>query len=158
MSKDIKPNMDMMEEYVEKYCMGILPFGPFQDHVLGYWKESIENPQKVLFLEYEGLKKEPKAHLKNLAEFLGIPFSKAEEEGNVIKDIIELCSLKNLKEMEVNKSGKFYPWFENKTLFRSGKVGDWINHLTPTMIKRIDAMQKKINKAGFSSTYYESNN
>ncbi|KAL2892319.1 Cytosolic sulfotransferase 15 [Bienertia sinuspersici] len=156
-NKGIVPDMDLMEEYVSKYCNEIIPFGPLKDHLLGYWEESMKNPQKVLFLEYEGLKKEPKANLKRLAEFLGFPFSEEEEKGNVIDDVIELCSLKSLKEMEVNKSGKVYPWFENKALFRKGEVGDWTNHLTPTMAKRIDAMREKLTEVGFSFTYYKTN-
>ncbi|KAL2898073.1 Cytosolic sulfotransferase 12, partial [Bienertia sinuspersici] len=101
----------------------------------------------VLFLEFEGLKKEPKANLKRLAEFVGFPFSEEEEKANVIDDILELCSFKSLKEMEVNKSGRFYPWFENKVLFRKGEVGDWTDYLTPTMAKRIDVVREKLTKA-----------
>ncbi|KAL2898233.1 Cytosolic sulfotransferase 13 [Bienertia sinuspersici] len=154
MSKETKPNKEMMEEYLIKYSKGVSPYGPHDEHVLGYWKESIQNPTKVLFLEYEGLKKEPKAHLIRLAEFLGFPFS-AEEKDNVVEEILELCSIKNLKEMEVNKSGQWFPWVENKYLFRKGEVGDWINHLTPSMAKQFDQMQENLKKAGFSSKYYQ---
>ncbi|XP_019103577.2 LOW QUALITY PROTEIN: cytosolic sulfotransferase 5 [Beta vulgaris subsp. vulgaris] len=143
-SKGIKPDNEMMEEYVSKFCKGICPFGPYNDHVLEYWKKSMQDQEKVLFLEYEGLKKDPKTHLKKLAEFVGCPFSEDEEKGNVVDKIIELCSIKSLKEMEVNKSGKFYPWVENKALFRKGDVGDWTNHLTPSMAKSIDEMQEKL--------------
>uniref|UniRef100_A0A803MMS6 Sulfotransferase n=1 Tax=Chenopodium quinoa TaxID=63459 RepID=A0A803MMS6_CHEQI len=74
------------------------------DHVLGYWKEIIQNPNKVLFMEYEGLKEDTKANVKKLAEFVGYSFSKEEENNGIIDDIIKLCSLESLKEMEVNKS------------------------------------------------------
>ncbi|KAL2898144.1 Cytosolic sulfotransferase 15 [Bienertia sinuspersici] len=157
MNKGIKLDMDMIEEHMHKYCKGIFPHGPYDDHLLGYWKESIENPQKVLFLEYEGLKKEPHAHLKKLADFMGYPFSEEEEKENVVDEILELCSLKNLKEMEVNKSGKFYPWFGNNTLFRKGEVGDWTNYLTPSMAKGFDEIHEKLKNAGFSFGYYDSN-
>uniref|UniRef100_A0A803ML88 Sulfotransferase n=1 Tax=Chenopodium quinoa TaxID=63459 RepID=A0A803ML88_CHEQI len=69
--KGIKPDMEMMEKYVDKFCSGVSPWGAYEDHILGYWKESKRNPQKVLFLEYEGLEKEPEAHLKRLGEFVG---------------------------------------------------------------------------------------
>ncbi|XP_057248426.1 cytosolic sulfotransferase 13-like [Beta vulgaris subsp. vulgaris] len=157
-SKDnTKPNIEMMEEHLDKYCKGIFPFGPYDDHVIGYWKKSVENPEKVLFLEYEGLKNDPKYHLKKLAKFVGYPFSEEEEKGNIIDEIIEVCSLKSLKEMEVNKSGKLDPLVKNKALFRKGEVGDWINYLTPLMAKRFDEMQQNVSKAGFSSTYYQPN-
>lgn len=155
--KSNKVDMAMMEEYLSKYCMGVCPSGPYEDHVLGYWKESKQNPQKVLFLEYEGLKKEPKAHLKKLAEFLGCPFTEEEEKGNVIDEIIELCSLKSLKDMEINKRGKFYPMVENKAFFRTGEVGGWTKYLTAQMAKQFDQMLEKLEKAGFSFTYYNMN-
>uniref|UniRef100_A0A803LM65 Sulfotransferase n=1 Tax=Chenopodium quinoa TaxID=63459 RepID=A0A803LM65_CHEQI len=156
-SVGITPNMELMEQYVHKFWSGVIPWGPYEDHILSYWNESKKNPQNVLFLEYEGLKKEPKEHLKRLAEFVGYPFSKEEEKENVIDEIIELCSLKSLKDMDVNKSTMFYPWFEYKAFFRKGEVGDWTNYLTPSMAKRIDQIQDKLKKAGFSSSYYQTN-
>ncbi|XP_057541088.1 cytosolic sulfotransferase 15-like isoform X2 [Amaranthus tricolor] len=82
MNKDMKPSMEMMEEYVDKYCMGLFLFGPYESHLLGYWKEHLQNPDRVLLLEYEGLKKEPKAHVRKLADFIGCPFSEEEENEN----------------------------------------------------------------------------
>ncbi|KAH7536714.1 hypothetical protein FEM48_Zijuj03G0015600 [Ziziphus jujuba var. spinosa] len=40
-----------MEEYGEKFCEGEVGFGPFWNHVLGYWKERLERQEKVLFLK-----------------------------------------------------------------------------------------------------------
>ncbi|KAL7207745.1 hypothetical protein ACSBR1_029654 [Camellia fascicularis] len=42
----------------DMYCRGVIGFGPFWDNVLGYWKESLKRPQKVLFLMYEDLKED----------------------------------------------------------------------------------------------------
>ncbi|CAO2820827.1 unnamed protein product [Amaranthus hypochondriacus] len=145
----------IMEDYVRKFCNGIYPFGPYEDHLYGFWKESQENPKKVLFLEYEGLKKEPKDHLRKIAEFVGFPFSIDEEKENVVDEIIEICSIKSMKEMEINKNGKFYPWVENKALFRKGDVGDWSNYLTPSMINQIQHIMENLNNKGFSFMYYQ---
>uniref|UniRef100_A0A803MMU0 Sulfotransferase n=2 Tax=Chenopodium quinoa TaxID=63459 RepID=A0A803MMU0_CHEQI len=155
--KGIKPDMEMMEKYVDKFCSGVSPWGPYENHVLSYWKESKQNPKKVLFLEYEGLKKEPRDHLKRLVEFVGCPFSEEEEKGKVVDEITEVCSFKSLKEMEVNKSGKVIFGFENKALFRKGEVGDWTNYLTPMMAKQFDQMLEKLKTAGFSFEYYQMN-
>ncbi|XP_057541086.1 cytosolic sulfotransferase 5-like [Amaranthus tricolor] len=145
----------MMEDYVRKFCNGISPFGPYEDHLYGFWKESKENPKKVLLLEYEGLKKEPKDHLRKIAEFVGFPFSIEEEKENVVDEIIELCSIKSMKEMEINKNGKFYPWVENKALFRKGDVGDWTNYLSPSMVNQIQHIMDNLNNKGFSFMYYQ---
>ncbi|KAB1200835.1 Cytosolic sulfotransferase 15 [Morella rubra] len=64
-----------LEEAFEMYCKGVIGFGPFWDHMLGYWKESIERPHKVLFLQYEEMKEDIILQVKKLAEFMGYPFS-----------------------------------------------------------------------------------
>ncbi|XP_074376579.1 cytosolic sulfotransferase 13-like [Apium graveolens] len=44
------------EHTFDLYCKGYLGPGPVWDQILGYWKESLENPQKVLFMKYEDMK------------------------------------------------------------------------------------------------------
>ncbi|OMO51337.1 hypothetical protein CCACVL1_29848, partial [Corchorus capsularis] len=90
-----------MEDLVNNFCKGIESFGSFWDHVLGYWKASLENPKKVLFLKYEDLKEDTNFHhLKKLAKFIGFPFSMEEEKEGVIEEISKLCSLSSLRELE----------------------------------------------------------
>ncbi|GFS33386.1 sulfotransferase 2B [Actinidia rufa] len=131
---------------------GVFGYGPFWDHVLDYWKESLERPQKVLFLKYEDLKENPILHMKRLAEFMGVPFSIEEEKEGLIEEISRLCSINNLRELDVNKTGKFVSYFENKTLFRRGEVGDWVNYLTPDMVDRLDKIMKE-KMDGFGLTF-----
>ncbi|XP_021861553.2 cytosolic sulfotransferase 13 [Spinacia oleracea] len=148
--------VNMIDEDFVKFCEGKFPYGPYEDHVLGYWKESIQNSEKVLFMEYEGLKEDPVAHVKKLAEFVGYQFSEQEEKEGIIDDIIKLCSLESLKEMEVNKSGNFYGFFENKAFFRKGEVGDWSNYLNPSMVKSFDEIvQDRFKDSGFSFKHYK---
>ncbi|KAF8378545.1 hypothetical protein HHK36_029888 [Tetracentron sinense] len=45
-----------LEVAFEKFCRGVTQCGPFWDHMLGYWKESLEMPQRVFFLKFEELK------------------------------------------------------------------------------------------------------
>jgi hypothetical protein len=35
-----------IEDEFERYCKGICHVGPFWDHILSYWKESIARPKK----------------------------------------------------------------------------------------------------------------
>ena len=60
--EDAKPNS--FQESFDRYCRGIHGYGPFWDHVLGFWKESLERPKKVLFLKYEDLKADPVMNIK----------------------------------------------------------------------------------------------
>nr|GMC87654.1 cytosolic sulfotransferase 12-like [Ipomoea batatas]GMC89963.1 cytosolic sulfotransferase 12-like [Ipomoea batatas]GME00683.1 cytosolic sulfotransferase 12-like [Ipomoea batatas] len=126
-------------EAFDKYCRGASHNGPFWDHMLGYWKESLENPSQVLFLKYEEIKEEPDVQLRRIAAFLGCPFSEEEEKSGVIGGISRLCSFESLSNLEVNKTGKCSAFGNsNNVFFRKGKVGDWRNHLTDEMATRLD--------------------
>lgn len=127
-----------LEETFDKFCRGVSLYGPFWDHILGYWKASMEKPDRVFFLKYEELKEQPSLRLKMLAEFLGCPFSPAEEANGLVDDILKLCSFDNLSNLEVNRNGKMSSGEGYNTFFRRGVVGDWMNYLTPEMVGRLD--------------------
>ncbi|XP_031287571.1 flavonol sulfotransferase-like [Pistacia vera] len=152
-SKDL-PRLSL-EEAFELFCEGISHDGPFWDHVLGYWRTSLESPEKILFLKYEEMKREPVVHLKRLAEFLGQPFSAQEESEGVVREIIKLCSFKNLSNLEVNQNSaqNFSNQLivDNRFFFRKGEVGDWKNHLTSEMIKCLDQItEEKLHGSGLT--------
>ncbi|KAH8512591.1 hypothetical protein Peur_056592 [Populus x canadensis] len=132
-----------LEDCFDRFCNGLGGFGPFFDHVLGYWRESLERPEEVLFLTYEDMKEDINSQMKRLAEFLGCPFSLEEEADGVVEGISKLCSFSNLKDKEINKTGKSIPHYENKTLFRRGEVGDWVNYLTPEMVDRLNKITEQ---------------
>jgi len=140
-----------IEETLENYCKGIVGFGPTWEHMLGYWKESIANPNRVLFLKYEELKEDVNFYVKRVAEFLDCPFTEEEERNGVIENIINLCSFEKMKNLEVNKSGTFDRNFEKKHLFRKGEVGDWVNYFSPAMIEKLSkTMEEKLGGSGLS--------
>ncbi|XP_054825786.1 cytosolic sulfotransferase 5-like [Prosopis cineraria] len=142
--------LNTMEYLFEKFCRGVTFFGPFWDHVLGYYKESLERPERIMFLKYKELKSEPVRVLKDLGKFIGYTFSEKEENnGDVVGDILRLCSFESLRNLEVNKSGKLDSGVENKAYFRRGEVGDWKNFFTIDMIKQIEAItEDKFGKHG----------
>lgn len=125
----------------DKFCNGVHAFGPFHDHVLEYWKESVRRPEKILFLKYEELKRDPRGEVKKLALFLGRRFGKEEE----VDKVLWRCSFERLKSLEVNKNG-VDPWvgFPKSAYFRLGVVGDWKNSLTEEMKERLDQITSKI--------------
>ncbi|KMS98778.1 hypothetical protein BVRB_3g068550 [Beta vulgaris subsp. vulgaris] len=145
-----------IEDYFEEFCQGTVLFGPFFEHVVGYWKQSLEQPDKVLFLKYEDLKENPVLYLKKLAEFIGMPFSTEETNEGVIEEIIELCSIKNLKELEINKSGLHTKHVDNKAFFRDGKVGGWTQYITAPMLERMNKlMEQQLGGTGLSFDLHE---
>ncbi|XP_060959738.1 cytosolic sulfotransferase 5-like [Cannabis sativa] len=140
-----------VEYFVDMFCKGDITFGPYWEHVLGYWKASLARPENVLFLKYEDLKKDSVGQLKKIAKFVGMPFSQEEENDGVVEQILEMCSLSKLKNLDVNKYGEVRPNIHNKIFFRKGQVGDWINHLTPSMVERVkNIIIEKLNDSGLS--------
>ncbi|CAN6896021.1 unnamed protein product [Brassica oleracea] len=119
-------------------CSGVGYFGPIWEHVLSYWRGSLEDPKHVLFMRYEEMKSKPAAQVKRLAEFLGCPFTEEEEDQGCVDKILELCSLRNLSGLEINKTGKASNNMHHSIFFRKGEVGDFKNHLTPEMENKID--------------------
>ncbi|XP_059670487.1 cytosolic sulfotransferase 12-like isoform X1 [Cornus florida] len=124
-----------LNEFFESFCKGLHPFGPFHDHVLGYWKESMMRPEKILFLRYEDMKRDTSGQVKKLASFLGRPFAKEEE----VAKVVWMCSFERLKNLEVNKNGvEPDAGFPKSAYFRLGVVGDWKNSLSMEMKKQLD--------------------
>ncbi|CAI0378333.1 unnamed protein product [Linum tenue] len=129
-----------LEGAVESFCSGVLPFGPFHEHVVGFWEESRRRPQEVLFLKYEELCREPKEQVRKLALFLGKPFSLLMDGDGELEKVLWRSSLDRLKELEVNKSGiRELNHVLNSTFFRRGTVRDWENYLNPQMAQRINS-------------------
>ncbi|ESQ40530.1 hypothetical protein EUTSA_v10014078mg [Eutrema salsugineum] len=133
----------VLEAMFESFCSGISFYGPFWDQVLSYWRGSLEDPSHVLFMRYEEMKQDPYTQLKRLAEFLGCPFTDKEEESGSVDKILELCSLRSLSDLEINKTGKTSNGVDYKFFFRKGEVGDSKNYLTPEMESRIDKIVRE---------------
>ncbi|KAJ4799745.1 Sulfotransferase [Rhynchospora pubera] len=131
------------EEVYNSFCQGVNNYGPIWSHVLGYWEESKQRPEKILFLKYENILQEPVKHAKKLAHFIGCPYSEAEENQGVVEQIVELCSFGKLKNMDVNNNEIPSMSAHNISpsyFFRKGEAGDWKNHLTQEMTERLNTI------------------
>ncbi|KAJ3680389.1 hypothetical protein LUZ60_016667 [Juncus effusus] len=137
--------MTPFSEAFDLFCAGVSPFGPFWANMLEYWKESIKNPQKVIFVKYENLMEDTIGNVKQLGEFLGCPFSDEEEKRGVLEEIVELCSFKKMKGVKANKEGEHGTGlsFKNSAFFRKGKVGDWRKYMTIEMGEKLDEIVKE---------------
>ncbi|PIA50532.1 hypothetical protein AQUCO_01200001v1 [Aquilegia coerulea] len=124
-----------IDEAFESFCNGVHFYGPYLDHVLEYWNNSRTLPNKILFLKYEEMRRNPREHVGKLASFLGKSFANNEELDNVLWR----SSFERLKNLEVNKSGSiFNSGFPKSSFFRLGTTGDWKNYFTPEMQERLD--------------------
>ncbi|KMZ74024.1 Aryl sulfotransferase [Zostera marina] len=136
--------LSSIEDRLKWFCDGYCWFGPYWDHVLGYWNAK-KNGGNILFLKYEDMMEDPCSHIKTLAEFMGVPFTEQEEKEGVMQAIIASCSFDKMKDSDVNKIGKtmLHVEVDNNSFFREGKTNDWVNYLTPEMVEKLDRITKE---------------
>ena len=105
-------------------------------------------------MKYEDLKRDSSFHVKELAEFIGCPFSPEEETQGLVHEIIKLCSFENLSNLKANKIGALSVRdisIRNDTFFRKGEFGDWKNHLTAEMADSLDRIiEEKFTGSGLT--------
>ncbi|XP_054263240.1 sulfotransferase 1E1 [Macrosteles quadrilineatus] len=127
------------EDFCELFLQGKAPVGPYLDHVLEFWK--LRNEPNVLFLKYEDMKKDHRAAVAKIAEFLGKELT--EEQ---VTSLIDHASFKKMRE---NPSVNLQPIMEQMhgpghevkeeiKFIRKGEVGDWRNHMSDEMSRRFD--------------------
>jgi hypothetical protein len=142
------PDLTFSEVH-EAFCNGICMGGPAWDNILEFWYASNAEPTRVLFLTYEKVLQDPCDAVKKLAQFLGQPFSGAEEEAGVVTEIADLCSIDNLRNQKANKYGSIGGKFSHESFFRKRMAGDWTNHMTLEMAERLDSiLREKLDGSG----------
>ncbi|MFS7897194.1 putative Sulfotransferase domain, P-loop containing nucleoside triphosphate hydrolase [Helianthus anomalus] len=69
-SKDLTPLL--LGEAFDLFCQGVSEYGPYREHVLSYWRASLESSDKILFMKYEDVKKQPKVVFANANIWIAI--------------------------------------------------------------------------------------
>ncbi|KAJ0791934.1 putative quercetin-3-sulfate 4'-sulfotransferase [Helianthus annuus] len=116
------------EETFEIFSKGIMPTGPYWDHVKGYHKASLEHPENVVFLTYEDMKIDTVNTVKRLARYLGYPFTEEEEAEGVVQGIVRLCSFESL-----SKVNKHWNLREVRTYLMTRSLGKVKLEIGPTI-------------------------
>ncbi|XBI98248.1 hypothetical protein VPH35_018502 [Triticum aestivum] len=142
-----------MDGSFSMFCEGFSPCGPFWNHCLEYWRESMARPDSVLFLKYEEIKSAPAQVVRKLAKFLGIPLTEEEERSGVAQEVVRLCSFEALTSLQVNQVGHVQLGhnivMSNSVFYRKGEVGDWVNHMSQEMGEELDCIvQHKLEGSG----------
>ncbi|TKW18997.1 hypothetical protein SEVIR_5G469300v4 [Setaria viridis] len=141
------------EAAVNMFSEGFSSYGPFWEHCLEYWRESIACPNRILFLKYEDMMLEPVKYVIRLAAFLGFPFNIKEEEDGIPEEVVRLCSFDKLSSLDTNQTGELV-WrgnliTEKSAYFRKGKVGNWVNHMSQEIGRKLDCIvEEKLEGTG----------
>ena len=119
------PYVPWDEFITELFLPGKLLYGLWHKHAIYWWEMSKSHPN-ILFLHYETLVKELKAHIEKIAAFLGKELSV-----DAIKKVVEESSFTSMKaNKNVNYSQVRVMGHEISLFIRKGKVGDWMNYFT----------------------------
>ncbi|EFX63687.1 hypothetical protein DAPPUDRAFT_231919 [Daphnia pulex] len=124
-----------LENFADYFMKDQVIFCPYFPHILDAWtKRSHPN---MLFIFYEDMKKDLRGEVEKVAKFLGKPLT----EEKMIK-LLEHLKFDNISKNEsVNfEIGKKIGFMSQDGAFiRKGKTGDWKNHFSPELNRRIDA-------------------
>nr|XP_033803006.1 sulfotransferase 1C4-like isoform X2 [Geotrypetes seraphini] len=126
------PHPGTWAQYFEKFLAGEVPWGPWHDHVKDWW-EAREH-QRILYLFYEDMKKDPAHEIQKVMTFLEKDLGEDAKE-----KIIGHTSFQAMKENPMTNYCAL-PWFDHSVspFIRKGTVGDWKTHFTVEQNERFD--------------------
>lgn len=143
------------DKFFDMFIEGKVDFGDYFDHQLSWYEH--RDDDNVLFITYEELKKDPRAGILKIADFLGKSYGdKLREKPEVLDRVVNATSLQAMKGFN-EEFKKWLPLANKMTqssaaaagngdgdvkpmageFVRKGIVGDWKNHFTPDQIKRL---------------------
>ncbi|KAF5289177.1 hypothetical protein FQR65_LT02067 [Abscondita terminalis] len=128
------------DDFCELFLEGKVPYGPYWNHVLGYWKE--RDRLNIMFINYNKMKNNLPSVVREVTTFLG----KTLTENNLKKlcDYLSFDNLKNCKSFNMEEVVKSKNDKMNINPFvRSGKIGDHKNMMSDD-ITQVFRFQKKL--------------
>lgn len=132
-----------MEQFAEYFMDNKLLWTPYFDTVLDAWSKK-DHPN-MLFLWYEDMKKDLRSEIRKIAKFLNKTLT--DEQVEKLVDHVKID--KFAKNESVNMAMEVKAGLANAghTFIRKGETGDWKNHFSPELNRRIDEWIEK-NLAG----------
>ncbi|CAN8000496.1 unnamed protein product [Ixodes hexagonus] len=149
------------DQFFDMFVKGQCEYGDYFDHLLS-WYEHRHDPN-VLFVTYEGLKRDTQGWVLKMADFLGEEYGrKFRSDPELARSIVEASGVENMKKLfnealRLKKTGPPLPSGEvQKTVdarsgtledvtrkpmtgdfVRKGVVGDWRNHFSQEQVERM---------------------
>ncbi|XP_066289784.1 sulfotransferase 6B1-like [Branchiostoma lanceolatum] len=123
----IAQSLNSWDDYYRDFRDGKVVFGPYYDHVLGWWQ--MKDDPHFLFLKYEDMNRDLTSAVKTIASFL-----KKNLSDDAVRAVAEACSFQTMKERYAQSTYKPLQSFTRK-----GKIGDWKNYFSPEQNRESDA-------------------
>ncbi|CAK9303303.1 unnamed protein product [Gordionus sp. m RMFG-2023] len=140
------------DEFLHLFSHGKLVYGSWFHHVAKYWEESINNPDKILFLKYEDMKRDLEKEVRKILGFLNMEITP--ERLNLLIDHCSFESMKNnnMVNREVLPIKVFD--FSHTKFMRKGIIGDWKNYFDETQNVEFERIyQQKMKKIKNNLTF-----
>ncbi|XP_053546629.1 sulfotransferase 2B1 [Bombina bombina] len=127
-----------LDEFVEDFLQGRVPFGSWFDHIKG-WLQMKDN-SNFLFISYEELKQDHKATVLKICNFLGKVL-----DNEAIDMVVEHSSFNSMKQNKMSNQSEAPDFIMNKkyNFMRKGIRGDWRNHFTDSQQEYIDRIYQE---------------
>ncbi|MEO8463932.1 MAG: sulfotransferase domain-containing protein [Gammaproteobacteria bacterium] len=102
------------------------------EHLAGYW--AARNEPNVLFLTYEGMRKDHAGAVRKIADFMDVDLSPAE-----LQSVIHQSSFAAMRDADGRfEPGRILPWTRERVMIRAGKSGQSSELLTLEQRRFID--------------------
>ncbi|XP_052054653.1 sulfotransferase 1 family member D1 [Apodemus sylvaticus] len=128
------PEPGTWEEFLEKFMAGQVSFGPWYDHVKGWWEKRKE--YRILYLFYEDMKEDPKCEIEKLLKFL--------EKDIPEETVNKILYHSSFNVMKQNPSANYTTMMKEEMdhsvspFMRKGISGDWKNQFTVAQYEKFE--------------------
>ncbi len=130
----VNPDLTL-EAFVDLFLAGALYFGDYHHHVLGWLRQRGQAiaADRLLVLRYEDLVLDKLTSVDRIARFMvpGLSLDRASRD-----QIAHRTEFEVMKAELTHHPQSFH--FRPENYFRSGRTGDWQNHLSPDLAAPID--------------------
>ncbi|XP_066499516.1 cytosolic sulfotransferase 3-like [Hoplias malabaricus] len=134
----IAPEPGDWNTYLQKFMNGKLVFGPWYDHVHGFWEKK-QIYSNIHYMFYEDMIEDIGREVEHLCSFLGLS-PPIEERERIIKSA-------HFNAMKQNNMTNYSTMptmdFKISPFLRKGKVGDWKTHFTVAQNEMFDKHYKQ---------------
>ncbi|XP_072537140.1 cytosolic sulfotransferase 3-like [Salminus brasiliensis] len=132
------PDPQDWNTYLQRFKDGKTVFGPWYDHVCGYWEKK-QTYSNIHYMFFEDMVEDTGREVERLCSFLGLS-TPTEERERITKGV-------HFDTMKLNKMTNYSTVpamdFKVSPFMRKGKVGDWKNHFTVAQNEQFDEHYKQ---------------